>query len=111
MFAVFAGLLLHLVDNRRCDDAWVEHRATGFAEAVEEARHSAPTLTQTAAIVDLPPADLARFYDWFATTERTVTLYSQGVTSRRRALTRSMRSSTATLPLDGSAGPGWDRCH
>ena len=27
----------------------------------------------------MPVADLARFYDWFAATERTVTLYSQGV--------------------------------
>ena len=26
----------------------------------------------------MPSADLAKFYDWFATTERTVTLYSQG---------------------------------
>src|SRR6516164_5971122 len=77
--AIFAGLLLHLVDNRLCDDAWVEHRTTGLAAAVEAARHSVPTLTAAAAIADLPPAGLARFYAWYASTERAVTIYSQGV--------------------------------
>ena len=32
-----------------------------------------------AAIADVPIADLARFYHWFAATERAVTLFSQGV--------------------------------
>jgi assimilatory nitrate reductase catalytic subunit len=32
-----------------------------------------------AAACDLAVADVAKFYDWFATTERVVTLYSQGI--------------------------------
>jgi assimilatory nitrate reductase catalytic subunit len=31
------------------------------------------------AACDLPPADVATFFDWFAATDKTVTLYSQGV--------------------------------
>ena len=77
--AVFAGLLAHLVETRACDDAWTEARTAGFAAAIAAAKQSAPTLAETAAIADLPPADLAQFYDWFAATERSVTLYSQGV--------------------------------
>jgi assimilatory nitrate reductase catalytic subunit len=77
--AIFAGLLVHLIDSTAGNQASVEARTTGFAAALEAARRSAPTLDAAARIADLPVADLARFCDWFAATERTVTLYSQGV--------------------------------
>jgi assimilatory nitrate reductase catalytic subunit len=77
--AVFAGLLLHLVDRGACDEAWVRDRTTGLAAALEAARQSVPTPQDAAALADIPLDDLIRFYEWFAATERTVTLYSQGV--------------------------------
>jgi assimilatory nitrate reductase catalytic subunit len=77
--AVFAGLLVHLVESGACDEAWTRELATGFAAAVEVARVSAPSLAGVAEIADVPQADLARFYRWFAATERALTLYSQGV--------------------------------
>jgi len=77
--AIFAGLLLHLVATVAGGDAPRLDRATGAAAAIEAARASVPTLAAAAALADLPAADLARFYDWFAATERTLTLYSQGV--------------------------------
>ena len=73
--AVFAGLLRHLADTRAADTAWIAAHTTGFAEALA----TAPAIAEAAALADLPAADLARFYDWFAATARTVTLYSQGV--------------------------------
>ena len=77
--AVFAGLLVHLADSGHCDEAWTRDFATGFAAALEAARRSASSLAAVAAIAGVPECDLARFYEWFAATERTVTLYSQGV--------------------------------
>lgn len=77
--AVFAGLLLHLAETGACDDAWIEARTSGFQAAIEAARRSAPTAANAAALADVAPGELARFYDWFTATERTVTLYSQGV--------------------------------
>ena len=77
--AVFAGLLAHLAATDACDAAWIEEFTNGFAAAVETAQTAAPSLAHVAAAADLPVADLARFYDWFAATERAVTLYSQGV--------------------------------
>ncbi len=73
--AVFAGLLLHLAESGAHDDAWIADYTAGFAAAID----AAPALIEAAAIADVPIADLARLYDWFAATERTVTLYSQGV--------------------------------
>ncbi|HEU0216124.1 MAG TPA: molybdopterin-dependent oxidoreductase [Stellaceae bacterium] len=77
--AVFAGLLLHLAEASACDSDFVARHTSGFAEALDAARCSAPAIGDAACLADVALADLARFYDWFAVTERTVTLYSQGV--------------------------------
>ena len=77
--ALFAGLLLHLAASGSRDTVWTQPAATGFTVALDAARAAAPSLAAVAAISDLRTADLTRFYDWFAETERTVTLYSQGV--------------------------------
>ena len=77
--AVFSGLLLHLVASGNCDGAWTRDHVTGFDEALETARIAAPSLAEVAALADVPAADLDQFYQWFAATDRTVTLYSQGV--------------------------------
>ncbi|MGB6652906.1 MAG: molybdopterin-dependent oxidoreductase, partial [Xanthobacteraceae bacterium] len=71
-------LLVHLVANGGCDQAWTRERTTGFAEAVEAARKYSPSIADVARIADVPASDLTRFYDWFAATGRSVTLYSQG---------------------------------
>jgi assimilatory nitrate reductase catalytic subunit len=76
--ALFAGLLAHLADNGFCDQTWTGKLAGGFAPSLEAARATASSLDAVAGICDLAPADLARFYDWFAATERSVTFYSQG---------------------------------
>ncbi|HZK92196.1 MAG TPA: molybdopterin-dependent oxidoreductase [Stellaceae bacterium] len=73
--ALFAGLLVHLADRGMA----APELATGLAAALAAARACAPSLAEIAAVADLPGGDVARFYDWFAATERTVTLYSQGV--------------------------------
>jgi assimilatory nitrate reductase catalytic subunit len=76
--AVFAGLLVHLIAVGACNGTWTRERTSGFAEAAEAARKSAPSIADVAEIADVSAEDLARFYDWFATTERTLTFYSQG---------------------------------
>jgi assimilatory nitrate reductase catalytic subunit len=80
--AVFAGLLVHLVESGCRDLAWTEP-PTGFGASLAAARISAPSLEAVAALSEVPAADLARFYDWFAATERTLTLFSQGVNQSR----------------------------
>ncbi len=77
--AVFTGLLAHLVARGACDEAWTREFSTDFAAAAEAARESTPTIADAAKICDVAAVDLLRFYDWFAATERTMTLYSQGI--------------------------------
>ncbi|WP_179378704.1 molybdopterin-dependent oxidoreductase [Jannaschia marina] len=70
--AVFNALLAHLADTGRLDAAFCAH-LDGVDAAITSARADAGTDT------GLAPADLARFLDLWATTERVVTVYSQGV--------------------------------
>ena len=77
--AIFAGLLVHLADTGDCNREFLTRHTSGFAAAIEAARQSASGTAEAARLADVPVADLAQFYEWFAATERTVTLYSQGV--------------------------------
>ena len=77
--AIFAGLLVHLADCGAVDRRWVERHAAGFEAALAAARASVPSAAEAASIAGIALDDLHRFYDWFAETDRTVTLYSQGV--------------------------------
>jgi assimilatory nitrate reductase catalytic subunit len=73
--AIFAGLLLHLVECGVVSADWVSRHTRGLDAAVA----AAPSLAKAAQLADVPIGDLARFYDWFGATERCVTVYSQGV--------------------------------
>ena len=71
---LFAGLLHHLNQAGLVDAEWTAAHTSGLDPALDAARNvDVPGLT------GLDPADIATFYDWFAATPRTVTVYSQGV--------------------------------
>ncbi len=64
--ALFSGLLAILGED-------------SAHEAVELARNQTPNLSTVAKICGLDEADVARFYSWFASTPKVVTVFSQGV--------------------------------
>jgi assimilatory nitrate reductase catalytic subunit len=75
--ALFSGLLAWLAKHGALDAAYIEGHTTGF----QAARHAAGAsdLERTAEITGLGAPDLRAFYELFAATEKTVTVYSQGV--------------------------------
>ncbi len=76
--ALMNGLLAHCRREGLLDQAYIDaHVAVpeSFWDAIEE-DHDLWTVARTC---DLPPADLQRFFDMFAATPRTVTLFSQGI--------------------------------
>lgn len=77
--ALWSGLLVHLADNGKLDTSWIRQHASGCDEAIDAARAAVPSLRATAAATGLSEHDIGAFYELFAHTERTVTLYSQGV--------------------------------
>ncbi len=76
--ALMNGLLAHCRDTGLLDQAFLDAHVDapqGFWDALEQSTD----LWSTAAICDLPPADLRAFYELFARHPRTVTLFSQGI--------------------------------
>lgn len=76
---LFNGLLNHLRRENRLDYAYLERHTEGFANALDAAQTSAPSIPAVAQTCEVAKADLAQFYRWFGSTDKTVTLYSQGV--------------------------------
>ena len=75
--ALFLGLLDRLEREDLVDRAFVAAHTSGFDAALTIAREW--PLDRVARQTGLPEGDIARFYEMFASTERTVTVYSQGV--------------------------------
>jgi assimilatory nitrate reductase catalytic subunit len=77
--ALFCGLLVHLADNAALDEAYIALHTDGFAAALAAARAIAPDVEATARASGLASGDVAQFFALFASTERVVTAFSQGV--------------------------------
>ena len=76
--ALMNGLLAWCRGEGLVDDAALAATVAtpdGFWEALE----AGTDLWSTARLCDVPPADLRRFYELFAATPRTVTMFSQGI--------------------------------
>jgi len=74
---LFNGLLAHLARAGAVDAAFVAEHTRGAQDALAAAGDAGAA--EVAAACGLPEGAVALFFDWFAKTERTVTLYSQGV--------------------------------
>jgi assimilatory nitrate reductase catalytic subunit len=71
--SLFNGLLVELQRRGKMDADFVARYTSGLDAALATAQAS------DIAACDLPAVDVATLFDWFASTEKTVTLYSQGV--------------------------------
>ena len=77
--ALFCGLLVHLADNGVLDRSYIAAHTNGFDETLARARGIAGSAAATALATGLTESEVVAFFQMFATTARTVTLYSQGV--------------------------------
>ncbi len=77
--ALFNGLLHHLRRHDGLDYGFLERHVSGFADALATAAQSCPSIPATAAACGLDEADVAKFFQMFHSTPKTVTAWSQGV--------------------------------
>jgi assimilatory nitrate reductase catalytic subunit len=75
---LFNGLLHHLRREDALDLQYIERHVGGYAAAFEAAR-AAGTIPKIAQTCGVPETDLGEFFRLFARTERTVTIFSQGI--------------------------------
>ena len=76
---LFNGLLCHLAEKGKENHGFVEQFTEGPEQALSTARDSAPSIEHVADICGLPVKDVAAFYQLYSETERTVSVYSQGI--------------------------------
>ena len=77
--ALFNGLLVHLHDAGAIDRAYVDRHTSGLDQALATARAATADIGSTARSCGLTSTDVAAFFAMVAQTEKTVTVYSQGV--------------------------------
>ncbi|MBU1336646.1 MAG: molybdopterin-dependent oxidoreductase [Alphaproteobacteria bacterium] len=75
--ALFVGLLAHLADNGVTAPDFVAAHTSGLDATLLVAEDW--SVARVASATGLSEKSVALFYDWFAATEKTVTVYSQGV--------------------------------
>lgn len=75
--ALFAGLLKHLHENGCVNQDFVKTHTSGLGEALKQLHEV--SMDDIVQATSLDVSDIQRFYQMFADTEKTVTVYSQGV--------------------------------
>lgn len=73
--ALFNGLLVYLGEHNIVDHSFIGSSTNGFSDAYQSALNDADVSNVTG--IDL--ASLEQFYEYFAQTEKVITVYSQGV--------------------------------
>ena len=76
---LFSGLLSWLHDHDCMDRAFVETHTEGLEKALQQAGWYAPSVVAVAQHCGLNVQAVTTLYRWFATTEKVVSLYSQGI--------------------------------
>ncbi|GAB2195969.1 molybdopterin-dependent oxidoreductase [Sessilibacter sp. MAH4] len=77
--ALFNGLLAELSRREIIDSNYVDQYTEGFEDALAAAQRDCQDHNQFLETLGVDNESLQTFYDWFATTEKTFTVYSQGV--------------------------------
>tara|TARA_R110001592_G_scaffold346310_2_gene638831 strand:- start:9664 stop:12429 length:2766 start_codon:yes stop_codon:yes gene_type:complete len=77
--ALFSGLLAFLEQNNKLDKTYIESFTEGFEQALASAQKDAGTIQQVAQACGIAPEDIVSFYQWFADTDKSMSLYSQGI--------------------------------
>ncbi len=103
--ALMNGLLAHCRRAGVLDEDFLAQSVStpdGFWQALDQG-HDLWTIARTC---DLAAPDLAKFYDWFAATPRTVTLFSQGINQSVRGTDQVNSITNVHLATGRIAKPG-----
>ncbi|MET0015134.1 MAG: molybdopterin-dependent oxidoreductase [Sedimenticola sp.] len=76
---LFNGLLSYLESHGCRNRGFTDNHCEGLDDALVAARKTASNITDVARVCELDPEDVRDFYDCFASTEKSLTLYSQGI--------------------------------
>ena len=75
---LFNGLLSYLAEHKKTDNDYIQNHSEGFESALKSAQQETPCQIELAKKIGVNEEDLALFYQHFADTDKTLTIYSQG---------------------------------
>lgn len=88
--AFIYNYLLVQTQQREClDFSFIESYTEGFESALEEAKQTAGELAQVAQVCGVPEDDLQQLADWWCSTEKSLSFYSQGVNQSATGVDKS----------------------
>jgi assimilatory nitrate reductase catalytic subunit len=86
---LFNALFAYLADNGHCDQDYIDQYTDGFDKAVSQAKaensdsagtdSTSTSLTDIAQICEVAEEDIAQFFNWYSTHDKTLSFYSQGI--------------------------------
>lgn len=76
---LFNGLLHYLKTSDALDWEYIEEHVEGFAKTLKTASETAGSIPAVSTATEIPETELVKFFQLFATTDKVVTLFSQGV--------------------------------
>lgn len=106
---LFNGLLAYLFQNGRADFNFLEAHTEHYGQALQAARDGAATIPAVAAACGLNEETVAEFYGLFARTEKTVTVYSQGINQSSSGTDKVNAIINCHLATGRIGGPAWGR--
>lgn len=77
--ALFTGLLSYLYQEGVLDDDFIKNHTEGFDECILAAQKDTFNISTVSEKCRVAPHIIKTFYEWFRDTEKTLSLYSQGV--------------------------------
>ena len=100
------GLLAELDRRGAVDEAYVAAHVAGFAEVMAALAADDQSPAAVAADCGVPLADLQTFYDWFAQTPRTVSLFSMGANQSAQGVAKGLAIINTHLAAGRIGKPG-----
>ena len=100
------GLLADLMDRGAVDQAYVAAHVSGYGAVVESLARDDQSPAAVAADCGLDLADLRSFYDLFAATPRTVSLFSMGANQSAQGVAKGLAILNAHLATGRVGKPG-----
>ena len=76
---LFNGLLAYLYQEDRLDQNFIQNHTEGFDNCILSAQQDAFTISSVAEKCKVAPHIIETFFKWFRDTDKTLSLYSQGV--------------------------------
>jgi assimilatory nitrate reductase catalytic subunit len=100
------GLLAHLIERRAIDRAYIDAHVAGFADVEATLQADDQSITAVAADCGVEASALLAFYQLFARTPRTVSLFSMGANQSAQGVAKGAAIINAHLATGRIGKPG-----